>query len=107
MISASYERSFSKLKSIKFYLRSLTNHDRLNRLSIISIEQQVVKNLDYDGIMNDLAVEKVSLRVGNTFSMLPIASLRVCLMLFNLRSILLDVPHDVIVRIDSRDRNLK
>lgn len=42
---ATAERSFSKLKLIKNYLRSVMNQDRLSALSILSIEQKETNNL--------------------------------------------------------------
>lgn len=56
--SASCERSFSKLKLIKSYLRSTTKQTRLNDLSIISIEHQVAKSIDYEDIINEFASKK-------------------------------------------------
>ncbi len=43
---ASCERSFSlsKLKIVKFYLRSSIGQERLTNMSIISIEKDVEKN---------------------------------------------------------------
>jgi len=56
--SASCERSFTKLKLIKSYLRSTTKQTRLNDLSIISIEHQVAKSIDYEDIINEFASKK-------------------------------------------------
>jgi len=56
--SASCERSFSKLKLIKSYLRSTTKQTRLNDLSIISIEHQVAKSIDYEDIIKEFASKK-------------------------------------------------
>lgn len=52
---ASAERSFSKLKLIKSYLRSSMSQERLNGLSMISIEKDMLPNLDYERLMNDFA----------------------------------------------------
>jgi hypothetical protein len=40
VIVASVERSFSKLKLIKLYLRSTISQERLNGLTILSIEKK-------------------------------------------------------------------
>ena len=41
------ERSFSKLKRIKNELRNRIEQDRLNSLSIMSIESDVLRQLDF------------------------------------------------------------
>lgn len=43
-----HARSFSKLKLIKNYLRSTIGQEQLANLSIISIEYNIVKNINYD-----------------------------------------------------------
>ncbi|CAN7997253.1 unnamed protein product [Ixodes pacificus] len=43
---ATAERSFSKLKLIKTYLRSTMADDRLSLLAILSIENRIASNLD-------------------------------------------------------------
>jgi hypothetical protein len=40
---ASTKRNFSKLKLIKFYLKSKMSQERLNRLAILSIENEMLK----------------------------------------------------------------
>lgn len=55
---ASCERSFSKLKLIKNYLRSTIGQDRLSNLAIISIEYNIAKDINYDDIINDFAQMK-------------------------------------------------
>ncbi|KAG0729014.1 COP9 signalosome complex subunit 3 [Chionoecetes opilio] len=55
---ASAERSFSKLKLIKTYLRSSMGQNRLSGLSIISINQEIGKQLTYDEVINDFASNK-------------------------------------------------
>ena len=52
---ASGERSFSKLKLIKTYLRSTMTEDRLNNLAIISIENNVVANLNLEAAIEKFA----------------------------------------------------
>ena len=53
--TATPERTFSKLKLIKNYLRNSMNHDRLTDLSILSIQKEDAKNVDFSGIIDDFA----------------------------------------------------
>ncbi|KAF0703446.1 Uncharacterized protein FWK35_00032722, partial [Aphis craccivora] len=62
--SASCERSFSKLKLIKTYLRSTTEQARHNHLSIISIENKIARQINYEDIINDFASKKLEKRLG-------------------------------------------
>lgn len=55
---ASCERSFSKLKLIKNYLRSKMGQERLTKLAIISIEHEEVKKLNLEDMVNDFASMK-------------------------------------------------
>ena len=50
---ASAERSFSKLKIIKTYLRSTMSQDRLNELAILAIENEIAKSLNMSKIIDD------------------------------------------------------
>ncbi|XP_039043648.1 zinc finger MYM-type protein 1-like [Hibiscus syriacus] len=52
---ASAERSFSKLKLIKTYLRSSMSQERLNGLATLAIEKEMIGNIDVDVIINDFA----------------------------------------------------
>ncbi|XP_076036551.1 uncharacterized protein LOC143022291 [Oratosquilla oratoria] len=54
---ASAERSFSKLKLIKTYLRS-TMTQELNGLAIISINREISKQVSYDDTTDDFAARK-------------------------------------------------
>lgn len=56
--AATGERSFSKLKIIKNYLRSQMSQDRLVGLAMISIEKELSINLDMDEIISDFASAK-------------------------------------------------
>ncbi|XP_039299125.1 uncharacterized protein LOC120354976 [Nilaparvata lugens] len=55
---ASAERSFSKLKLIKTYLRSTMAQERLNSLAILSIENEIAKELDFEEILKTFAYNK-------------------------------------------------
>ncbi|CAN6712277.1 unnamed protein product [Malus baccata var. baccata] len=52
---ASAERSFSKLKLTKSYLRSTMLQERLNGLAILSIEKKLVEKLDYVNFISTFA----------------------------------------------------
>lgn len=58
MTVASAERSFSKLKLIKTYLRNRMSQERLVDLSIISIEHELAEKLDYNDIVKDFVSAK-------------------------------------------------
>lgn len=55
---ASGERSFSKLKIIKNYLRSTIGQSRLTGLALIAIESTVAKVVDYTNIIKNFALKK-------------------------------------------------
>ncbi|KAK7921881.1 hypothetical protein WMY93_008783 [Mugilogobius chulae] len=55
---ASAERSFSKLKLIKNYLRSTMSQERLNGLALISINQEVSRQLSFDQTIDAFAARK-------------------------------------------------
>jgi len=55
---ATAERSFSKLKLFKSYLKSTMLQDRLNELAILSIESEVLELLDYKTLINNFAAKK-------------------------------------------------
>jgi len=50
---ASAERSFSKLKLLKSYLRSTMTQQRLNDLATIALESGLPENIDYEHIIED------------------------------------------------------
>ncbi|TVU00149.1 hypothetical protein EJB05_54459, partial [Eragrostis curvula] len=52
---ASAERSFSKLKLLKNYLRSTMLQERLNGLAICCIERNILDIIDLDTVLNDFA----------------------------------------------------
>ena len=56
---ASAERSFSKLKPIKTFLRSTMSQERLNGLAILSIEKGIIEQLDYTDLINSFAAKTV------------------------------------------------
>jgi len=55
---ATAERSFSKLKIIKNYLRSTMSQIRLSSLAIISIEKKIAKEINTSDIISTLANKK-------------------------------------------------
>jgi len=52
------ERSFSKLKLIKNDIRSGMTQDRLNYLSVMSIESDILETIDFSEIIHDFAEKK-------------------------------------------------
>lgn len=52
---ASAERSFSKLKLLKSYLRSTMSQERLNGLTMITNENEILANVDYEDLINNFA----------------------------------------------------
>jgi hypothetical protein len=65
---ASAERSFSKLKLIKTYLRTTMSQERLSDLVMISIENEYLNKLNYDDLIEEFASKNARrsnfLRVG-------------------------------------------
>ncbi|XP_060878211.1 uncharacterized protein LOC132950689 [Metopolophium dirhodum] len=57
-LNAGAERTFSKLKLIKTYLRSTMSQQRLTGLATISIEKELSEQLNYEDIINDFASKK-------------------------------------------------
>ena len=50
-VSVAYaEKSFSKLKLFKIYLKSMMSQDQWSNLSLISIEYKAVEKIDFDQI---------------------------------------------------------
>ncbi|XP_018497533.1 uncharacterized protein LOC100906434 [Galendromus occidentalis] len=56
--SASCERSFSKLKLIKSYMRSTMSQARLSNLAILSIENEIASRIDMEGAIKEFATLK-------------------------------------------------
>ena len=56
---ASAIRSFSKLKLIKSYIRSIMSQERLSRLAILSIENEMFEKLEYKNLISQFASQKV------------------------------------------------
>ena len=55
VIVAYAERSFSKLKLIKSYLRSTMSQERLSGLPIVSIENEMLEELEYKNLISQFA----------------------------------------------------
>lgn len=56
--SAEAERSFSKMKDIKNVHRSTMSQERMSGLSLLALEHDVARSLNYDDIINDFALSK-------------------------------------------------
>ncbi|XP_042066002.1 uncharacterized protein LOC121809439 isoform X9 [Salvia splendens] len=76
---ASAERSFSKLKLLKNYLRSTMSQQRLNGLATLCIEKKLLDEVDSNTIINDFAsrnvrrnfLRKKYINRASTFSLAP------------------------------------
>ena len=55
---ASCERSVSKLKPIKTYLKSSVSQERLTNLAILSIEKQAFNLINFNDIIDQFADKK-------------------------------------------------
>ncbi|XP_023809021.1 zinc finger MYM-type protein 1-like [Oryzias latipes] len=55
---AQAERSFSKLKLIKSYLRSTMSQERLTNLAVVSINHSVGEQISYDDVIDEFASRK-------------------------------------------------
>jgi hypothetical protein len=56
---ASAERSFSKLKLLKNYLRSTMSQERLNHLATLCIEKKLLGEIDINSIIDDFVLRNV------------------------------------------------
>ena len=52
------EKSFSKLKLIKYYLRSIMSQERISRLAILSIENEMLEELEYKNLISQFTSQK-------------------------------------------------
>ena len=55
---ASCERSFSKLKLIKNYLRSTMTQERLSSMALVSVESKILDSIDLDDVIDAFAAQK-------------------------------------------------
>jgi len=51
--------SFSKVKLIKSYLISITCQQRLNALTLLSIEKNMLNEINYDNLIDNFTSQKV------------------------------------------------
>jgi hypothetical protein len=56
--SASAERSFSKLKLIKNYLRNSIGQERLSSIALLNIERQQTNDINIQNIIDNFANKK-------------------------------------------------
>jgi len=56
--SATAERSFSRLKLIKSYLRSTMSESRLTNLALLSIERELSYDVDFDFVVDTFSNKK-------------------------------------------------
>ncbi|ESO12103.1 hypothetical protein HELRODRAFT_62457 [Helobdella robusta] len=58
VLTASCERSFSKLKLILSYLRASMGQDRLSDLALLSVEKETLKMTDFNNRIDQFATMK-------------------------------------------------
>ena len=58
ILNCSGERSFSKLQLIKCQVRSCMTQKRLNNLTLLSVEQEHLRNIESSSLINDFAICK-------------------------------------------------
>ena len=58
VITASAERTFSKLKLIKTYLRNSMGQERLGNLAILTIGNSTPRDLNFKVVINTFAEDK-------------------------------------------------
>ncbi|CAJ2670771.1 unnamed protein product [Trifolium pratense] len=56
---ASAERSFSKLKLLKSYLRSTMLQERLNGLAMIAIENDLLESIQFEDLVDEFVSQNV------------------------------------------------
>ena len=56
---ASAERSFSKLKLLKNYLRSTMSQERLNGLATLCIQKNLLDEIDIDIVVSDFISQNI------------------------------------------------
>ena len=59
---AACERSFSKLKLIKTYLRSTMSYSRFSNLAILYIEHELAESIDFEAVIDEFASLKARKR---------------------------------------------
>ena len=69
---ASCERSFSKLKLVKTYLRSQMSDACLSGLAVLSIERELAEELNFHDVITDFATRKARKVLCNYLSSRPI-----------------------------------
>ncbi|KAF0719006.1 zinc finger MYM-type protein 1-like [Aphis craccivora] len=53
--NCSLEKSFSTLRRLKTYLKSVMNNDRLSALAVLNIESELTSSINYDNIIKEFA----------------------------------------------------
>jgi hypothetical protein len=59
VVTAGYERCFSTLNRVKMCLRNTMGQDRLNAVSVISIEKDISTTEDFNNVIQKFAEQKI------------------------------------------------
>jgi hypothetical protein len=57
--AATTERSFSKLKIVKNYMKTTMGQERLSNLALLPTESELCENMDFSDLINSFAELKV------------------------------------------------
>jgi hypothetical protein len=61
--NASGERSFSVLRRVKNYLRSTLSQDKTSSLSLLSIENEMLRSIDWSSIIKEFVNKKIRKKI--------------------------------------------
>ena len=62
--NCSAERSFSKMKLIKNRLRTSMSNDRLSHLALMSIESDILREINFQDLLTEFAKKKKARKVS-------------------------------------------
>jgi len=58
-VTVIFEKSFTKFKSIKSYLKSIMSQNILNRLVLLSIKKYILNKINYNNLIDNFISQKI------------------------------------------------